>query len=1751
MLSRASAVPPCVTNRAGLAVLILALFVASVSAVAQPRPRRPQALDGPCTVSPAQPSVPSTDTVWIEDSLPADPSHPDGWPTDTAQHVTGSASFPVAAPAAPLNGLITYFAQPRPLTPPRIAVAYILMSNCEPAPTGIGVELHVQTLFTLDPLPLRFYWGEQTVFETGESQDSIIGRRGAVRSDTTYVSPPVRLGDLPVTGQWTRLEIPIEISNADQPTVHTVALYSSGGQVWWDHIGLRGANTPPQTAITAPANRTITNNPLVQVSGTVTASLPITGVTVNGQPAAIDNGTWTVTVDYTGSGDGAKTITAVATDNSGAQAQASVQIAIDTAQPTISAHVFPPATATGWHKGDALVSFHCHDAGGAIATCPPSATLATEGLAQVVSGTTTDWAGNTASTSTTIKVDLTPPALHLDLADTGTVATNAETVLLTGTVNDALAGLDTITCNGIAATATNDAFACAAVTLDEGMNTIRVIATDRAGNRSGAQRMFDRDAHSPTIVISTPKQGEIVDAASVLVEGFVSDGNEVASLTVSGAAVPITAGRFSTTVPLAPGPNTIAVQASDATGNSATASVEVERRELLRVAITAPADLITVSAATVDVSGTVSDAGATVIVNNVSAVVTGTTFLASGVPLQQGRTVVTAVAHKADVPDAGASVFVYRDSIPPRVFVRLPAENATVYTETIAVSGLIDDIVVGTVNAAQAEVMVNGVSAAVSNRTFLAESVSLVPGPNTLTIAAEDQAGNVTSIVHHVTYDATPRARIIATAGRTQSGAISTQLPAPLIARVLDATGAPVASKAVTFTVRGGNGKLVHEASEGRELEVVTDAQGEASVQWIAGTRAGGGNDRVEARATGYAGPAVFTASVTPGAAERIVVDGGNSQFGGVSQALARPLIVAVVDAGGNRLEGIPVQFTALSGGGHIGGAPAATVMTDSDGRAWISPTLGSEEGNDNNVFAASIPSGASVEFVASGRVAGAAAATHITGVVADNSDLPLAGVFLRVDGTTISTQTDAQGQFTLPAVPVGYVKLIVDGSTTSRPGVWPTLEYAMFTISGTENRLEMPIYLLPIDVQRGIAVTETQGGTLTLPELPGFSLSIAPGSALFPNGSRAGTVSATLVHADKMPMAPAFGQQPQFVVTIQPPGVHFDPPAAVTFPNVEALEPGRITEMYSFDHDLGQFLSIGTGSISEDGTTLRSDPGVGIIKGGWHCGGDPTPAGTASAVHVSISLAKKSALAGELVDVTATGTPPTGGQYYGWTVDDPSVAVFESQPSCTGQSTCTARLRAITDGVVKVSVSFTKAPAVATSDQKELNVTMLELDSLQFTGDDPMRLLSGAPVPEFVWVSDALAPSAARSPAVNQTVPPAPIVQHPVRFRRSSPASATQPAAPRSMALKMRMSIRNPLTTAADNIFIEGDAYTTVNGARVNVAKFYRRANGAVNVPLALPAGMTTTDLFEFEADTPLPQTTYRYDPLYIDWTYRIGEGEPRTIGQSANPVYVLLRHAQRRHDFLEEELIFAVGDGGAQDENAAFSNTWRRFSNLSAGPANVTDRKGRPLTYYGVESGGTLPPVCALSDSAHLVAGGNGQCRTFVDLFANSLDANGIAAERWEITTVDGTFMFIGNWEFSPDVQPSEDQFPYDVTFDVPTFPGMGRTQTTPNVWYGEMRSVSGYPGQNSPTPLQKVFKNHVVVSRSASGGPYYDPSYGKVYINEEDFESKAVDAYGRPESTSGTDPISGDAAVSREFDVRKAPNWWVNIRFERIGW
>src|SRR5262249_5038341 len=126
-------------------------------------------------------------------------------------------------------------------------------------------------------------------------------------------------------------------------------------------------------------------------------------------------------------------------------------------------------------------------------------------------------------------------------------------------------------------------------------------------------------------------------------------------------------------------------------------------------------------------------------------------------------------------------------------------------------------------------------------------------------------------------------------------------------------------------------------------------------------------------------------------------------------------------------------------------------------------------------------------------------------------------------------------------------------------------------------------------------------------------ALTVKKGSITFPNGDKEGYLSVTPVNASKVPMSPPNGMQPQLIVTIQPTGARFDPPAPLQLPHVDGHAPGAQVEMYSFDHDLEEFVSIGLGTVSTDGTVIKTNPGVGVIKAGWHCGSQPTGGGCAS----------------------------------------------------------------------------------------------------------------------------------------------------------------------------------------------------------------------------------------------------------------------------------------------------------------------------------------------------------------------------------------------------------------------------------------------------------------------------------------------------------------------------------------------------------
>jgi hypothetical protein len=777
-------------------------------------------------------------------------------------------------------------------------------------------------------------------------------------------------------------------------------------------------------------------------------------------------------------------------------------IGVDNAPPIITGAVSPIPNAAGWNNTNPTVTFTCSDQTSGIASCPSPITISAETGGQTVSGTTTDKAGNSATAFVIVKLDKTLPGITVTIPANTTVFNSP--VADGGTVTDALSGVGGVTCNGAPATLGGSAFNCG-VTLTPGANTINLRATDVAGN-SRTVPFGLTYTPAPTVTFTSPANLAFLNISPTTVTGTVSDPN--ASVVVNSVPAPMANGQFSIPLPLAEGPNIITATATSVNGVKGTSSIEVTL-----------------------------------------------------------------------------------DTTPPRVTITSPPNNFVTTDASISVTGNVNDIVVGTVNDQQAQVTVNGVTAQVANRTFLATNIPLNMGNNVIQAVGRDRVGNAATTQVTVTRQTSLGAQIKLISGNNQTGAIGSLLSGPLVVSLTDANGNPAPNKAVIFKVTQNDGMVNTGGPPAPSVIATTNAQGQVQVRWTLGMRAGAGGNSVEAYSVGFGGTAIFTATATQGAAGKIVVDAGNDQIGAVNQPLPKPLIAVVVDAGNNRLANVPVTFSVREGGGSLAGPSgttftvsqigvnagqtSVTVNTDSDGRAAATLMLGFQEGNANNFVAANFPGnqGFPAAFKASGRAPGNPANTTISGVVLDNSNVPIPGVTIRAVLTTVlnsnssiiqsvaAVQTNSQGQFTIPQAPVGFVKLLVDGSTAQRPGKYPTLDYDLVTVAGQNNTIGMPVFLLPLSATNQLCVTATTGGgTLTIPEAPGFSLTFGPGQVTFPGGSKTGCVGVTVVHGDRVPMTPGFGQQPRFIVTIQPAGALFNPPAPITLPNVDGLKPRAVT---------------------------------------------------------------------------------------------------------------------------------------------------------------------------------------------------------------------------------------------------------------------------------------------------------------------------------------------------------------------------------------------------------------------------------------------------------------------------------------------------------------------------------------------------------------------------------------------------------------
>ncbi len=199
-------------------------------------------------------------------------------------------------------------------------------------------------------------------------------------------------------------------------------------------------------------------------------------------------------------------------------------------------------------------------------------------------------------------------------------------------------------------------------------------------------------------------------------------------------------------------------------------------------------------------------------------------------------------------------------------------------------------------------------------------------------VVASALALKTTTFTEHATGDSPTTLAVLS--GNNQSAVVNTALSQPLVVRVTDQGGTPVAGVSVTFSASSGTFTGAPATS---------DANGMATVNYTTGNSTG--TVTITAAVNGVT--TSITVNVT-GAPATVTVSGGNNQFGTAGTTLPQALSVVVQDQYSNPVSGVAVSFSDGGVGGSF--SYANPVTTDNTGTAFQYYTLPPTPGTFNIV---------------------------------------------------------------------------------------------------------------------------------------------------------------------------------------------------------------------------------------------------------------------------------------------------------------------------------------------------------------------------------------------------------------------------------------------------------------------------------------------------------------------------------------------------------------------------------------------------------------------------------------------------------------------------------------------------------------------------------------------------------------------------------------------------------------------------------
>ena len=237
---------------------------------------------------------------------------------------------------------------------------------------------------------------------------------------------------------------------------------------------------------------------------------------------------------------------------------------------------------------------------------------------------------------------------------------------------------------------------------------------------------------------------------------------------------------------------------------------------------------------------------------------------------------------------------------------------------------------------------------------------------------------------------------------------------------------------------------------------------------------------------------------------------------------------------------------------------------------------------------------------------------TALAGRLLDANDAAL-GITTPIVGASVTlldsgitpVLSDANGEFALSALPAGSQVIDIDSSTAQPPpappvgGAYASFREKITLISAVTNQIERPIYLPRIDPTSIVQVVAGQATVVVNPSL-GVTMTVAADTAFLNGVPFLGELSISEVPLEFAPVALPAELGFALLISIQPTGVTFSVPAPITFPNLDAMAPGNIMDIYSVDPVSGSFGIVGVGQVNLGGTAIDTIAG-GITAATWH----------------------------------------------------------------------------------------------------------------------------------------------------------------------------------------------------------------------------------------------------------------------------------------------------------------------------------------------------------------------------------------------------------------------------------------------------------------------------------------------------------------------------------------------------------------------